>query len=114
MSFSRGASRARSLIVSRASLSPETAENVVMQISGVIKFGAPMYNKGDARGCALSTGVNLMRDDGCGGPGKGSVRGGPDDMGLYGTGGRVGFGPPALGIYPPTSKLYTCAPVWVG
>ena len=51
MSFSRGASRARSIgVVSRASLSPETAENVVMQISGVIKFGAPMYNKGDARG----------------------------------------------------------------
>ena len=52
MSFSRGASRARVGVVSRASLSPETAENVVMQISGVIKFGAPMYNKGDARGCA--------------------------------------------------------------
>ena len=50
MSFSRGASRARVGVVSRASLSPETAENVVMQISGVIKFGAPMYNKGDARG----------------------------------------------------------------
>ena len=65
MSFSRGASRARSLIVSRASLSPETAENVVMQISGVIKFGAPMYNKGDARGCARlyrQTALSIARD----------------------------------------------------
>ena len=65
MSFSRGASRARVGVVSRASLSPETAENVVMQISGVIKFGAPMYNKGDARGCARlyrQTALSIARD----------------------------------------------------
>ena len=46
-------------------LSPETAENVVMQISGVIKFGAPMYNKGDARGCARlyrQTALSIARD----------------------------------------------------
>ena len=65
MSFSRGASRPRVGVVSRASLSPETAENVVMQISGVIKFGAPMYNKGDARGCARlyrQTALSIARD----------------------------------------------------
>jgi len=62
MSFSRGAARRVSI---RASLSPETAENVVMQISGVIKFGAPMYNKGDARGCARlyrQTALSIARD----------------------------------------------------
>ena len=62
MSFSRGAARR---VPIRASLSPETAENVVMQISGVIKFGAPMYNKGDARGCARlyrQTALSIARD----------------------------------------------------
>ena len=62
MSFSRGAARR---VSTRASLSPETAENVVMQISGVIKFGAPMYNKGDARGCARlyrQTALSIARD----------------------------------------------------
>ena len=36
-----------------------------MQISGVIKFGAPMYNKGDARGCARlyrQTALSIARD----------------------------------------------------
>ena len=49
----------------RASLEPEVADSVILNISSVIKFGAPMFNKGDAEGCSKlykQTAMNIVRD----------------------------------------------------
>jgi hypothetical protein len=49
----------------RASLSPEVADGVVLTISSVVKFGAPLFNKGDAAGCAKlykQTAMSIVRD----------------------------------------------------
>ena len=49
----------------RAELSPDVAQNVVNSITGTIKFGAPMFNKGDAKGCAKlyrQTAMGIIRD----------------------------------------------------
>lgn len=49
----------------RAELSPDVAQNVVNSITGTIKFGAPMFNAGDAKGCAKlyrQTAMGIIRD----------------------------------------------------
>lgn len=49
----------------RAELSPDVAQNVVNSITGTIKFGAPMFNAGDAKGCAKlyrQTALGIIRD----------------------------------------------------
>ena len=75
--FSRGAS-VRSLSASakpvmprprqgsaRASLEPSVADGVVLSITSVIKYGAPLYNKGDAKECSKlykQTALSIARD----------------------------------------------------
>lgn len=49
----------------RAELADDVAQNIVNSITGTIKFGAPMFNKGDAKGCARlyrQTAMGIIRD----------------------------------------------------
>ena len=67
MSSSSSSGRARTLAAgsARASLSPEVRSRVVTSITGSIKFGAPMFNAGDAAGCVKlyrQTAMGIVRD----------------------------------------------------